>query len=160
MTDRSASARAFPAGATTDIENCIICHVDDAEARAVVFRDDLWACEVLPGYEVPGWFVLRARRHALGWQELDPAELETFGQRAQQLICAVSGVFAVPATYLVSFGESYPHFHCLIAARGDDVPEEYRLGAILSLRQQRLDRERALAWVPAVRDAYGQLQRP
>ena len=58
------------------------------------------------------------------------------------------------ATYIVNFGESYPHFHCLVMARGDDVPPEFRGGNIVGLRKDRLDRSAALALVPAVRTAY------
>ena len=149
-----AADRVFPDGAIIDAPNCLICHSETAEEDAVVFRDELWACEVTPGFEVPGWFVLRARRHALGWQELNPAELSSFGQRAQNLVTAVGGVFDAPATYLLSFGEAYPHFHCLVAARGDDVPPQNRLANIMTLRQDRIDRAAALESVPAVRTAY------
>jgi len=159
MTTPAASARVFPDGAIIDVETCLICRLDEADESAVVFRDDLWAAEVAPGYEVPGWFVLRARRHALGWQELDSAELQSFGRHAQDIVTAVGWVFGAPATYLLNFGEAYPHFHCLIAARGSDVPPEKRTAGIMTLRQDRLDRDAALSHVPAVRDAYRALQR-
>lgn len=158
MTTPAASARVFPDGAIIDVETCLICRLDEADESAVVFRDDLWAAEVAPGYEVPGWFVLRARRHALGWQELDDGELNSFGRRAQRLVKAVSGVFGSPATYVLSFGEAYPHFHCLVAARGDDVPPEHRGAGIMALRQERLDRAAAVSHVAAVREAYRALQ--
>ena len=44
--------------------DCLMCSMEQAEDDRVVFRDKLWAAEVVPGYEVPGWFVLRVRRHA------------------------------------------------------------------------------------------------
>jgi len=158
MTTPAASARIFPDGAIIDAENCLICRLDDADDAAVVFRDELWAAEICPGFEVPGWFVLRARRHALGWQELDADELRSFGQHAQDLVKAVGGVFGSPATYVLNFGEAYPHFHCLVAARGNDIPPERRVAGIMTLRQDRLDRGAALAHVPAVREAYEALQ--
>jgi diadenosine tetraphosphate (Ap4A) HIT family hydrolase len=155
MNDATANqGRRFPEGAIIDVPNCLICQLDDVEPDAVVFMDDLWACEVCPGFDVPGWVVLRARRHALGWQDLNAAELSSFGQHAQDLVAAVGSVFDSPATYLLNFGEAYPHFHCLVAARGDDVPPDRRVAGIMGLRSDRLDRERALAHVPDLRRAY------
>ncbi|MEU0555814.1 hypothetical protein [Dactylosporangium sp. NPDC006015] len=124
------------------------------EDAAVVFRDDLWACEVLDGFDVPGWFVLRVRRHALRISGLSDAELATYGRRARDLSAAVSEVTGAPATYMLTFGEANPHFHTLVAARGDEVPPERRLGGIMQQRTDRLDRPAALALVPAMAEAY------
>ncbi len=119
----------FPDGSITDPAQCLICHLDDADDNAVVFRDGIWACEVAPGFEVPGWYFLRTRRHALGWRELGHAELSTFGERARDLMAALEATFAGPARYLMTFGEAYPHFHCVVTTRGDDVPPSSARGA-------------------------------
>lgn len=148
------TARRFPDGSITDPAACLICATEHADESAIVFRDELWACEVVAGYDVPGWFILRARRHALGWSELTEVELETFGRHARDVVEAVTAATGARATYLVNFGETYPHFHCLITARGDDVPPELRGGNILHLRRDGQDSAAALALVPAVRAAY------
>lgn len=150
----SPSARRFPDESIIDVERCVICAADAVDESAIVFRDDLWACEIVPGFEVPGWFFLRARRHALGWGELTEAELESFGRHARDIVGAVGDATGARATYLLTFGEAYPHFHCVITARGDDVPAEFRSGNILQLRSERLDPDAAFALVPAVRAAY------
>ncbi len=137
--------------------DCLPCKMEDAEDAAVVFRDDLWACEVIPGFDVPGWYVLRVRRHALRLGGLSEEELATYGRRARDVVGAVGEVTGAPATYLLTFGEANPHFHTLIAARGDDVPPDRRLGAIMQQRSDRLDRSAALALVPAVAEAYTRL---
>ena len=62
--------------------DCLICSMEQAEDDRVVFRDQLWAAEVVPGYEVPGWFVLRVRRHAERFGGLEDEELASFGFRA------------------------------------------------------------------------------
>src|ERR1700744_1617615 len=67
--------------------DCLICAMEDADDAVVVARDHLWACEIVPGYEVPGWFVLRTRRHALGLPGLTAEELATFGPRARRGGC-------------------------------------------------------------------------
>ncbi|WIX98296.1 DUF2746 domain-containing protein [Amycolatopsis mongoliensis] len=134
--------------------SCLPCEMEHAEEAAVVFRDDLWACEVVPGFDVPGWFVLRVRRHALRIGGLTERELATYGRRLRDLVDSVTEVTCAPATYTLVFGEANPHFHALIAARGDDVPEDRRMAGILRQREDRRDRERALALVPAVARAY------
>ncbi len=134
--------------------SCLMCAMEDADDSAVVFRDALWAAEVVPGYEVPGWFILRARRHAERITGLDPPELATFARRARDLVAAMTAVTGAPATYLLVFGENYAHFHALIAARGEDVPMDQRGGNILNLRAERADLRSALELVPAMRSAY------
>src|SRR5580700_10428303 len=116
----------------TDSE-CLICSMEESDPASRVFLDELWAAEVAPGYEVPGWFFLRARRHAEKLTGLDDAETATFGRHAHDLISAVEQVTGAPAVYLLSFGEKYLPFHALIAARGEQVPPELRGGALLQL---------------------------
>ncbi|MBP0457202.1 hypothetical protein JFN87_06765 [Streptomyces bomunensis] len=131
-----------------------MCELDEADESVVVLRDALWAAEVAPGYEVPGWFFLRARRHAELITGLDVPEQETFGRRARDMVAAVTAATGAEATYMLMFGENYRHFHVLIAARTADLPADRRAGDILKLRAERTDVERARALVPAVRDAY------
>lgn len=148
-----AGTRRFPDGSVTDPQACLICHLDDAADEAVVFRGQDWACEVAPGFEVPGWYFLRLRRHALGWGELAPHELAAFGPVVRELMDALEAAFDAPAHYLMTFGEAYPHFHGVVTVRPDDVAPQFRSGNILGLRATRVDRAAALAHVPAVRAA-------
>ncbi len=138
-------------------ECCLPCQMEDAGDDAVVFRDDLWACEVVPGFDVAGWFVLRVRRHALRIGGLTDLELATYGRRTRDLVDAVTEVTGAPATYVLTFGEANPHFHSLIAARGDDVPVERRMAAILQQRDDRRDPQAARALIPPVAAAYARL---
>jgi diadenosine tetraphosphate (Ap4A) HIT family hydrolase len=133
---------------------CLPCELEQAAPGAVVFRDELWAAEVAPGYEVPGWFFLRVRRHAELLTGLDDAELSALGHRAAGLVAAVTEATGAPATYLLHFGENYRHFHALVAARGEDIPAAQRGGNILGLRPGHVDLEAATALVPGVRAAY------
>jgi diadenosine tetraphosphate (Ap4A) HIT family hydrolase len=146
-------ARRFPDGSVTDPAHCLICHLDEAPDEAVVFRDEDWACEIAPGFEVPGWYFLRLRRHALGWAGLEQPELTAFGPVVQDLMGALDRAFGAPACYLMTFGEAYPHFHAVVTVRTGDIPPESRSGNILALRASRVDRDAALAHVPAVRRA-------
>ena len=108
--------------------SCLLCEMEHAAPGTVVFRDELWAAEVAPGYEVPGWFFLRARRHAELLTGLDDAELSALGRRARDLVAAVTEATGAPATYLLHFGEKYRHFHALVAARGPEIPAGQRGG--------------------------------
>jgi diadenosine tetraphosphate (Ap4A) HIT family hydrolase len=141
----------------TSPTSCVICDQEYAEDRSVIFRDDLWACEICPGAEVPGWVVVRTRRHVIGWPGLGPDEQATIGTRVGHLVSAMREVTGAPAVYVLTFGEANPHFHALVAARGDDVPPERRQAGILGLRADRLDREAAHELVPAIRAAYARL---
>lgn len=138
----------------TGREPCLLCAQEDAEHADVVFRDKQWAAEIVPGYEIPGWIILRARRHAERITGLADAELATLGYRARDLVAAVSDVCRTPVTYLLVFGENYPHFHVLITPRDETVPADRRAGDILRLRLERNDRATARALIPAIRDAY------
>jgi diadenosine tetraphosphate (Ap4A) HIT family hydrolase len=136
------------------VNECLLCSMEDADPGNVVFRDEWWAAEIVPGYEVPGWFILRARRHAERITGLNTEELAGFAYRARDLVAAVTRVTGAPATYLLVFGENYAHFHALITARGEQVPADRRGGNILQLRSEKADPGAAARLVPAVRNAY------
>ena len=131
---------------------CLPCDLEDAQ-EGIVHRDDLWACEVAEGYDVPGWFVLRARRHAEGWGALTPDEAASLGPVAQRVSTAIQQATGAVNTYLLSFGENYPHLHFLIIARPPDLPADLKGAAILSRRLEDRDREAALAVAADVRAA-------
>lgn len=63
------------------------------------------------GYDVPGWFILRLRRHAEGWSGPTVAELADFGPLSQQVTAAIQEATGAPTVSFMSFGENYPHFH-------------------------------------------------
>jgi diadenosine tetraphosphate (Ap4A) HIT family hydrolase len=138
---------------------CPICSMERADPAARVFLDELWAAEVAPGYEVPGWFFLRARRHAEKLTGLDEAETATFGRHAHDLVSAVKQVTGAPAVYLLSFGENYRHFHALVAARGDQVPPELRGWGLIQLLAKGRDLPAARALAGQVRLAYEEIVR-
>jgi diadenosine tetraphosphate (Ap4A) HIT family hydrolase len=138
---------------------CLICSMEESDPASRVFLEDRWAAEVAPGFEVPGWFFLRARRHAEKLTGLDEAETATFGRHAHDLVSAVEQVTGAPAVYLLSFGENFRHFHALVAARGDQVPPELRGWSLLQLLAEGRDLPAAQALAGQVRLAYGEIVR-
>ena len=120
---------------------CVPCEMEQANPSAVVFRDPLWACEVVPGFDVPGWFVLRVRRHALRIQGLTDEELATYGRRARDIVAAVTEVTRAPVTYMLTFGEANPHFHSLaLPGRGRSARPSRGRGLSTAERTRRLRR--------------------
>jgi diadenosine tetraphosphate (Ap4A) HIT family hydrolase len=134
--------------------DCLICSLESADEADVVFRDEHWAAEIAPGHEVPGWLFLRVRRHAERLTGLSDAEVDGFGRCARDLVGALGEVLRTSVTYLLAFGENYPHFHALIVPRDDAVPAELRGGNIMGLRATHIDPDRARALIPALREAY------
>jgi diadenosine tetraphosphate (Ap4A) HIT family hydrolase len=139
--------------------DCLICSMEESAPASRVFLDELWAAEVAPGFEVPGWFFLRARRHAEKLTGLDEAETATFGRHAHDLVSAVEQVTGAAAVYLLSFGENHRHFHALVAARGDQVPPESRGWGLLRLLGEGRDVPAAQALAGEVRLAYEEIVR-
>jgi diadenosine tetraphosphate (Ap4A) HIT family hydrolase len=134
--------------------DCLLCDLEAGDGSGNVFRDELWAADIVGPFAVPGWIFLRVRRHAERIVGLNNAELDTFGHRARDLVAAVSEVTGTPYTYLVAFGENYAHFHALVIPRVDNVPPHQRSGAILALRDERLDPAAAYGLLPDLRAAY------
>jgi len=136
---------------STSTESCLICGMESSDDESVIFRDDLWAAEIGPGMEVPGWFVLRTRRHAELISGLHDAEVDGLGRRLRALVAAV----AAPATYQFVFLENNRHYHALVAARGEHVPADRRGGNLLKLLDEgHRDLAACQAIVPQVRAAY------
>lgn len=140
--------------ATAAENGCAVCAMERVDEASVVFRDELWAAEVMPGAEVPGWIVLRARRHAERITGLDDAESDSFGRRVRDLAAALTDVTGAPTSYLLAFCENHAHFHALITARNVDVPKDRRSGDIMKLLKTNIDPAQAIRLVPAVRHAY------
>ena len=135
------------------MSDCLPCDLETAESAAIVYRDANWSCEVADGYDVPGWYILRLRRHAEGWGGPSAEELTSFGPISQQLAAAIQSATGASNVYFLSFGENYPHFHFLVIARDAELPPESRGAAILGLRAAGRDLDASLALGARVRDS-------
>jgi len=135
------------------MSDCLPCDLEAADSSAIVYRDENWSCEIADGYDVPGWFILRLRRHAEGWDGPTTEELAGFGPVSKRMAAAIQSATGAVGVYFMSFGENYPHFHFLVIARDADLPRESRGAAILGLRAEGRDLDAALAVGARVRDA-------
>jgi diadenosine tetraphosphate (Ap4A) HIT family hydrolase len=134
------------------MSDCLPCDLEAAESSAIIYRDQSWSCEIAVGYDVPGWFILRLRRHAEGWSGPTAEELAEFGPVSQRIAAAIETATGATGVYFMSFGENYPHFHFLVIARDAELPPESRGAAILGLRAECRDLEASLAVGSRVRD--------
>ncbi len=132
---------------------CLPCDLERADAATAVYRDDTWSCDVAEGYDVPGWYVLRLRRHAEGWSGLTSDEAAGFGVVSQRVADAIQRATGATGTYFLSFGENYPHFHFLVIARPADLAPEHKGAAILATREANRDLDASLALAADVRAA-------
>jgi diadenosine tetraphosphate (Ap4A) HIT family hydrolase len=135
------------------VSACLPCDLEVAAAPSIVFRDDTWSCDVAEGYDVPGWYILRLRRHAEGWSALSPDEAAGFGAVSQQVAAAIREATGAPTVYFMSFGENYPHFHFLVIARPQGLAPEHRGAGILALREASRDPIASLSVAADVRAA-------
>jgi diadenosine tetraphosphate (Ap4A) HIT family hydrolase len=135
------------------MSECLPCDLEAADPAAIIYRDANWSCEIADGYDVPGWYILRLRRHAEGWSEPTAEELADFGPISQLVANAIQSATGATGVYFMSFGENYPHFHFLVIARDTDLPLESRGAAILGRRTTDRDPETALALGARVRDS-------
>lgn len=137
----------------TAVEGCVPCALEDADADAIVLRDETWSCEIPPGLEAPGWFFLRLRRHAEGWAGLTPGEAAGFGAVSQRVDAAIRAATGVEKVYFMNFGENHPHFHYLVIARPLDLEPAARGAAIVSQFSEFRDPAASLEVAARVRDA-------
>lgn len=134
-------------------DGCLPCALEDAPAEAIVMRDDAWSCEIPTGFEAPGWYFLRLRRHANGWAELSTDEAAEFGAVSKRLDAAIRAATGVTNVYFMAFGENHPHFHYLVIARPTDLERSSRGAAIVSHLAELRDPVAALEVAAHIREA-------
>lgn len=132
---------------------CLPCDLEHADRAAIIYRDATWSCEVADGYDVPGWFILRLRRHAEGWSGPTDDELAEFGPVSKRIVEAIQNATGATGAYFMSFGENYSHFHFLVTARPEDLAPEFRGAGILAMRAENQNMAASLAVAADVRAA-------
>ena len=133
------------------MSDCLPCDLEASDDQDVVYRDDLFSCEVADGYDVPGWYILRVRRHAEGWGALSDDEAAAVGVVSQRVAEAIRAATGASGAYFMSFGENYPHFHFLVIARPAELAPDLKSAGILALRADHRDRAAARAVASDVR---------
>ena len=125
-----------------DDSGCAICEWLEGEPPGGwVVETEHWRAGVFPGFDVPGWLFLGMRRHAEGPMAMDGDEAATYGPTVARLTGAVQEATGAPRVYVIAYGELYPHWHCLVSPRGEDVPPDQRGPALFTARGALADAE-------------------
>ncbi|MDH6629843.1 diadenosine tetraphosphate (Ap4A) HIT family hydrolase [Streptomyces sp. LBL] len=134
-------------------EGCPICQTVESTAEAqLVHRDKHWTASA--AMSVPGWFLLCTNRHNQGIWELTEAEAELYGPLLARLSSAIRQAGDAEKVYVLSAGESAPHFHALVMARGAQIPEDWRAMALLGKAAELSDADEANRVAKAVRETF------
>ena len=115
-----------------------------------VVDDELFRAGVYPDFDVPGWLFLALRRHAEGPMSMNPAEAAAFGPLLVDLTGRLQRATGAERVYVVAYGELFPHWHCLLSARGADIPPELRGPALFLRRDELRDAAEAAAVAASV----------
>ena len=132
---------------------CAMCALlgDEPTGGWVVFEREWTAC-VLPGFEVPGWLVVIARRHVESLADLDDEQQQSLGPVLARLSGGIQSVLGAEKVYLLSFGENHPHLHLMLMARMPDLVEAFRGLEIVKQRERLLDADSAYGTATALRE--------
>ena len=133
---------------------CEVCR-QERETASWIYQNELWSLGGPSWASMPGYFILQLRRHAEGLEELSDAEAESLGPLVKRISRVTREVLGYPKTYLVFFGERYPHVHFAVVAVRDDLPEEHRGPGVLAYAQTFDDLPEAVRVADAVREHLG-----
>jgi diadenosine tetraphosphate (Ap4A) HIT family hydrolase len=124
-----------------------------ATPEQVIYDDDAWTAQIAPGADVPGWVLVRAKRHVEGLWDLSDDEAASLGPLHRKLAGAIRGECAAERVYVMSMGEHAAHFHTMLFARAADVPVEWRSAALLEHRVDLADHDEAMRVAARLREA-------
>jgi diadenosine tetraphosphate (Ap4A) HIT family hydrolase len=97
----------------TDVE----CEFCDHEPVCVILSTTSWIVHTHPELGVPGWYVLRTRRHIENLAALSSDEAAELGGTLSRLAVALADVIDVTKVYVLGLSERISHLHFLIATR-------------------------------------------
>jgi hypothetical protein len=82
----------------------------------------------MPGFAVPGWYVLQVNEHVEGLGLMTVDQAAAVGNGARELTAAITAVTGEPRVYAYTICENFPHFHLVMgtppagaAVRGRDL---------------------------------------
>lgn len=131
--------------------SCVLCSHAESDPFEI-YRDQWWAAAIFPGFEVPGWYVLRLLRHAEGLAAMRDAEAEALGPALRRVSSAISTVCRTDVVYATCYGEDNRHLHLLVTARPDTVPAQLRRGRLADMADQLVDAADAIRTAAEVQE--------
>lgn len=106
-------------------ETCSICRSNAGEDGGAVFENDLWLIKHTGSpFPLAGWFLLQPQRHVQGPARFNDEEATNFGPALRHFMRTLEVVTGSPRSYVVAFGESYPHMHAHLIPRYADLADD------------------------------------
>ncbi len=108
------------------VNNCLECDILTGKLDTpggVVYEDNYWVVRnPLSPLVLPGYLILRLKRHCEQLADLTPEETATLGPTLQKTCKAIMHVVHPVKIYVGSFGEDVAHIHFHIIPRMHDMP--------------------------------------
>jgi diadenosine tetraphosphate (Ap4A) HIT family hydrolase len=104
---------------------CIACAINNGNLvppGGPIYIDELWQADHELTPLLPGYVILKPRRHVHELADLSDAESATLGPVMRRLLAAMRSVLAPQRIYVVSFAETVHHLHFHLIPRYQDMP--------------------------------------
>ncbi|PZC42900.1 MAG: Diadenosine tetraphosphate (Ap4A) hydrolase [Chloroflexi bacterium] len=134
--------------------DCQICEANASGSS--LFENDLWVVGPMSlGVAVPGWMVMRSRRHVGGPAHFNDAEAANFGPALRHLERTLEEVTGALRIYTAAWGESVAHFHAHLIPRYESMPVDGKPWALFDRIGAEETAGSEAAEVSRVAEAYG-----
>ncbi len=117
-------------------ESCGICKTNAGVAPiagGVIFENELWLVRHMSPGRVPGWVMVQAQRHVPGIGHFDDRETANFGPAFRHFSKVIEEVSGALRVYVAAMGESFPHFHCHLVPRYQNMPKDASAWSVFGL---------------------------
>jgi diadenosine tetraphosphate (Ap4A) HIT family hydrolase len=121
------------------VADCALCGLSTSApdvSEPVVFEQSDWMLTTFPGFDVPGWYFLQSRAHVRSLDDLSFGALQGFGPMLAASVEAIRRATRCDKVYIYRFGETHEHWHLLLAARPEGIPDQFR-GARFFIEKER-----------------------
>jgi diadenosine tetraphosphate (Ap4A) HIT family hydrolase len=133
------------------VEGCLACDVLAGKVKApggAIYEDNYWVVEhSLSPVLLPGYLIIKLKRHCEHLAELTPEEAIALGKIIQSTCLALSQVVQPAKIHVCSWGEQVKHIHFHVIPRTSDMPVG-NLQLLIYLRVKKLRNQLGLGkWV-------------
>jgi diadenosine tetraphosphate (Ap4A) HIT family hydrolase len=108
------------------VDGCLACNVLTGKIKApggTIYEDDYWIVEhSLSPVLLPGYLIIKLKRHCENLAELTPEEAIALGPIIQNTCLALSRVLKPAKIHVCSWGEQVKHIHFHVIPRTSDMP--------------------------------------
>lgn len=112
-------------------DSCISCSYTTGKDQSVggqIYATQHWIVEHAFGMSLPGFLILKTKRHIEEADELHPAEAREMGMVLQKVTSAIRFVTGAQKVYILKFGEGVRHLHFWVFPRTAAVRRQIGIG--------------------------------